>query len=63
MWCAALGCGEQRAVAGRHHAAQGVRLPGWGLHSFTFQLNVSAFYGIGGAFRGTEGAFTRCQGV
>ena len=23
-----------------------------GLHSFTFQLNVSAFHGIGGAFRG-----------
>ena len=25
---------------------------GRGLHSFTFQLNESAFYGTGGAFRG-----------
>ena len=28
---------------------------GRGLHSFTFQLNVSAFCGTGGAFRGCLG--------
>ena len=33
---------------------------GRGLHSFTFQLNVSAFCGIGGAFRGS---FRGCSGV
>ena len=32
-----------------------VSLHGRGLHSFTFQLNVSAFCGIGGAFRGGLG--------
>ena len=26
-----------------------------GLLSFTFKLNVSAFYGIGGTFRGSSG--------
>jgi hypothetical protein len=29
-----------------------VMIPGRGLHSFTFQLNLSAFCGIGGAWRG-----------
>jgi len=29
--------------------------PGRGLHSSTFRLNVSAFYGIGGALRGSLG--------
>jgi len=37
------------------------------LHSFTFQLNVSVFYGIGGALRGYLGGGVRgvrgCQGV
>ena len=36
-----------------------------GLHSFTFQLNVSALYGIGGARRGcvarVEGMFRVCR--
>jgi len=32
-----------------------VRNTGRGLHSSTFQLNVSAFCGIGGAFRGCIG--------
>jgi hypothetical protein len=27
-------------------------IEGWDLHSLTFQLNVSALSGIGGAFRG-----------
>ena len=34
-----------------------------GLHSFTFKLNVSAFCGIGGAFRGClggDGGFRGC---
>ena len=30
--------------------------PGRGLHSFTFQINVSAFCGIGGASKGCLGA-------
>jgi len=40
---------------------------GRGLHSSTFRLNVSAFYGIGGALRDSLGvvlrAFRRCWGV
>ena len=34
-----------------------------GLHSCTFWLNVSAFCGIGGAFRGCRGVFSRFSGV
>jgi hypothetical protein len=37
-----------------------VRIDGRGLHSFTFQLNLSAFYAIGGARRG---CVTRVKGV
>ena len=33
-----------------------------GLHSFTFQLNVSAFYGIRGVFRGCEGCLEDVRG-
>jgi len=36
---------------------------GRGLHSFTFQLNVSAFCGIGGAFRGCLGLGFEVEGV
>jgi adenine phosphoribosyltransferase len=36
---------------------------GRGLHSFTLRHNVSAFCGIGGAFRGCLGGVWRCQGV
>jgi hypothetical protein len=40
---------------------------GRGLHSSTFQLNVSAFCGIGCAFRGcvrgVQGVSMRCSGV
>jgi hypothetical protein len=35
---------------------------GRGLHSFTFQLNVSASYGIGGAFRGYFGGVYEVSG-
>jgi len=42
-------------------------VPGRGLHSFTFQLNVSAFCGIQGALRVCLGVllrvFRRCRGV
>ena len=46
-----------RAVSGRPHphlaAAVSPAQPyNRGLHTFTFQLNVSAFYGIGGLFGG-----------
>jgi len=38
-----------------------------GLHSFTFQLNVSAFHGRGGArrgcLRGVYGGFGGCHGA
>jgi hypothetical protein len=34
-----------------------------GLHSFTFQLEVSAFYGIGGASKGCLGGIKENQGV
>jgi hypothetical protein len=34
-----------------------------GLHSFTSRLNVSAFCGIGSAFRGCFGVFSRCSGI
>ena len=43
------------------------RVAGRGLHSFTFQLNLSALYGIGGARRGcvarVKGVFGGVQGV
>ena len=43
------GAGRQRPAARRHRHAG---VPGRGLHSFTFRLNVSALCGIGGAYRG-----------
>ena len=43
------------AHLGKHQPAtttpMNLMIAGRGLHSSTFQLNVSAFYGIGGAFR------------
>jgi hypothetical protein len=40
-------------------------LPGKGLHPSTFQLNLSALYGIGGARRGcvahVKGVFEVCR--
>jgi hypothetical protein len=39
----------------------GVEL-GWGLHSFNSQLNLSAFYGIGGAHRGCVARVTGVLG-
>jgi len=37
---------------------------GWrGLHSFTSQLNLSAFYGIGGGRRGCVAVLRGCKGV
>jgi len=41
-----LGGGERTASGGHRGAG------GRGLHPFTFQLNVSAFYGTGGARKG-----------
>ena len=45
-------------------SAQG-RTTGRGLHSSTFQLNLSALYGVGGAGRGcvarVEGVFRVCE--
>jgi len=38
-------------------------MPGRGLHSFTFQLNISAFHGIGGAFWGYLGGVYDVPGV
>ena len=53
-------------IAGRMYInlpyAREVGLVGKGLHSFTFQLNVSTFCGIGGAFRGRLGVFRGCLG-
>ena len=41
----------------------GASVPGRGLHPFIFLLNVSAFCGIGGAFRGClEGVFGGIRG-
>jgi len=40
-------------VARRQHLVHRPRIRG--LHSFTFRLNISAFYVIGGAFRGCIG--------
>jgi len=36
--------------------------PSRGLNSSTFQLNLSAFFGIGDASRGSLGVFLRCFG-
>jgi hypothetical protein len=38
------------------------RAHGGGLHSFTSQLNFSAFYGIGGARRGCVARVRGCSG-
>ena len=46
--CKPLGGGQSRGGAGGRGGSAGGR----GLHSFAFQLNISAFYGTGGAFRG-----------
>jgi hypothetical protein len=45
--------GPAQATDGRRAAAavEPCTICGRGLHSFTFRLNVSAFCGIGGAFR------------
>jgi hypothetical protein len=48
------------------HASETVNkvLVGRGLHSSTLQLNVSAYYGIGGQLRGySGGVYVVCQGV
>jgi len=39
------------------------RVRGMGLHTSTFRLNLSAFGGIGGTFRGCVGVCRVCQGV
>jgi hypothetical protein len=46
---------ERRAYKGAESSWQG-------LHSFTLQLNVSAFYGIGGACMGCKGVLGRVMG-
>ena len=38
-------------------------VPGRGLHSSTFRLNLCAFYGIGVHVGVVEGVFRRCQWV
>ena len=37
--------------------------PGRGLHSSTFRLNISAYWGIGGAFEGCLGGVRSVRGV
>jgi hypothetical protein len=48
-----------------HHAAQRGGPAAGGLHSSTFQLSLSALYGIGGARRGrvarVKGVFEVCR--
>ena len=60
-FCAAKGSAGQIV---RYDLASGREL-GRGLHSSTFQLNLSAFYGIGGARRGCvarfKGVFRVCM--
>ena len=61
-----LGVGDARQVggagagAGEPDGRVGQRTAGRGLHSSTFQLNLSALYGIGGARRGSV---ARVKGV
>ena len=47
--------GEVVTPAAAAAAEKEARARGRGVHSSTFQLNVSAFYGTGGAFRGCVG--------
>jgi len=54
-----LGPGEQGVV----HAAEPGADSGKGLHSSTFRLNVSAFYGKGGAIRGCVGGVMGDEGL
>jgi hypothetical protein len=53
--CEALGVGGVPPRSG-YRGAGARRVAGRGLHSPTFWLNVSAFCGIGGAFRNCVGA-------
>jgi len=48
------------AKSEHHDVGTQRRAGGRGLHSFTSQLSLSAFYGIGGALRGCE---ARAKGV
>ena len=55
----AAGAGAADAGAGGGGAAAAAAaadVEGRGIHSFTFRLNGSAFWGIGGAFRGCLGS-------
>jgi hypothetical protein len=56
--------GQQHPLRGAEHAGQGGGRghAGEGLHSFTSDLNLSAFCGIGGAFRGCFGGVKGCLG-
>ena len=56
--CKPLSVGRARQRDGGHD--HGRRVGGRGLHSSTFQLNVSAFHGIGGQIGGFQGVFTMC---
>jgi len=51
------------AAGGADRTVRVLDVSGRGSHSFTFQLNLSAFHGIGGAFRGCLGVLSRFQGV
>jgi hypothetical protein len=52
-------CCNGTLAAARRRLTLG-RVPGRGLHSFTSQVNLCAFYGIGGAHRG---CVARVKGV
>ena len=57
--------GADARVRGGRAARPGALLPGMGLHSFTSQLNLRAFCGIGGArldcVACVKGVFTVCR--
>jgi len=56
-------CATGRSVYRDGSARGGGHIGGRGLHSFTVQLNVSAFCGIGGALKGCLGGVRGCWGV
>ena len=58
--CAAVAGHDPRGAGG---GVQAVHAPGRGLRSFTFQLNISAFCGIGGALRCCSGGVQGYFGV
>jgi hypothetical protein len=57
------GVERKRSLSSGISSSKASGASGRGLHSSTYQLNVSASCGIGGACRGCLGGVSRCKGA